>query len=140
MAKKPYPSEVLDRYIVRFPEGMRDQVARAAEKNGRSMNAEIVARIARTFDQDAGGGAGDQVANIPLAELDELLPKLAQSIEENAKMRVLMNKQMEMLSQTAGQKLVKFVVGDLEYTVDEAAKPAEPTKPAAKRAPRKPKA
>ncbi|NHZ98073.1 Arc family DNA-binding protein [Massilia sp. CCM 8734] len=52
MAKKPYPSEVLDRYIVRLPNGMRDQIARAAEKNGRSMNSEIVARLAYTFEKD----------------------------------------------------------------------------------------
>ncbi len=42
MAKKPYPSEVLDRYIVRFPAGMRDRVAESAKRHGRSMNAEII--------------------------------------------------------------------------------------------------
>lgn len=31
---------------------MRDQIARAAEKNGRSMNSEIVARLAYTFEKD----------------------------------------------------------------------------------------
>lgn len=34
-----------DQFIVRFPPGMRDTIAAAAEGNGRSMNAEIVARL-----------------------------------------------------------------------------------------------
>lgn len=40
--RKPYPSETQDRYIVRFPDGMRDRIREEAEKNGRSMNAEII--------------------------------------------------------------------------------------------------
>lgn len=43
MAK--YPSEEQDRFIVRMPNGMRDELKSLAEKNGRSMNAEIVARL-----------------------------------------------------------------------------------------------
>lgn len=45
MAKTAYPSAKLDQYIVRFPDGMRDALKRAAEANGRSMNAEIVHRL-----------------------------------------------------------------------------------------------
>lgn len=45
MAKNPYPSEVQDRFIVRLPDGMRDAIAAAAKANGRSMNAEIVAKL-----------------------------------------------------------------------------------------------
>lgn len=42
MAKKPYPSELADRYIVRMPPGMRDRIADSAKRYNRSMNAEIV--------------------------------------------------------------------------------------------------
>jgi hypothetical protein len=35
-----------DKYVVRLPDGMRDEIAEAAKANGRSMNAEIIARIA----------------------------------------------------------------------------------------------
>lgn len=31
-----------DKFMLRLPDGMRDRIKRAAEKNGRSMNAEIV--------------------------------------------------------------------------------------------------
>jgi len=39
-----------DRYIVRLPDGMRDRIKKAAETNGRSMNAEIVARLTATLE------------------------------------------------------------------------------------------
>lgn len=50
MEKKPYPSETQERFIVRFPDGMRDRIAEEAKKNNRSMNAEIVARLERSFE------------------------------------------------------------------------------------------
>ncbi len=50
MSSKAYPSQTQDRYIVRFPDGMRDQIAEAAKANNRSMNAEIVSRLERSFE------------------------------------------------------------------------------------------
>lgn len=38
-----------DKYIVRFPDGMRDQLKEAAKANNRTMNAEIVARLQESF-------------------------------------------------------------------------------------------
>lgn len=34
-----------DQFGMRFPDGMRDEIAKAAKNNGRSMNAEIIARL-----------------------------------------------------------------------------------------------
>lgn len=42
-----------DQFVLRLPPGMRDAIAREAEKAGRSMNAEIVERIARSFERSA---------------------------------------------------------------------------------------
>ena len=39
------PSRKLDQYIVRFPDGMRDKLKKAAKENNRSLNAEIIARL-----------------------------------------------------------------------------------------------
>jgi hypothetical protein len=39
-----------DKYIVRMPEGMRDRIAAAAKLNGRTMNAEIVQRLEKSFE------------------------------------------------------------------------------------------
>lgn len=52
MNRKPFPSETQERFIVRFPDGMRDKIADAAKANNRSMNAEIVHRIQATLDSD----------------------------------------------------------------------------------------
>ncbi len=41
--------QTADKYIIRFPDGMRDQIAEAARKNGRSMNAEIIQRLEHSF-------------------------------------------------------------------------------------------
>ena len=40
-----------DKYIVRFPDGMRDKIADVAKTNGRSMNAEIVHRLESSFSE-----------------------------------------------------------------------------------------
>jgi hypothetical protein len=38
-----------DKYILRLPDGMRDRIRTAADDNNRSMNAEIVARLGKSF-------------------------------------------------------------------------------------------
>ncbi|MFL3496308.1 Arc family DNA-binding protein [Citrobacter portucalensis] len=37
-----FPSQMQDKFTVRFPDGLRDAVAERAKRNGRSMNSEIV--------------------------------------------------------------------------------------------------
>ena len=37
-----YPSQMQDKFNLRFPDGMRDAIALRAKKNGRSMNSEII--------------------------------------------------------------------------------------------------
>lgn len=44
-----YPSDKLDQYIVRMPEGMRGRIKAAAAENNRSMNAEIVATLEEKY-------------------------------------------------------------------------------------------
>lgn len=48
--RKYYPSELQDRFIVRFPDGVRDRIRQAAEKNKRSMNAEVVSAVLDKLD------------------------------------------------------------------------------------------
>ncbi|MBR8654285.1 Arc family DNA-binding protein [Achromobacter sp. Marseille-Q0513] len=45
MTAKLPPSRTAEQFVVRFPDGMRDQIADLAKKNGRSMNAEIINRL-----------------------------------------------------------------------------------------------
>lgn len=49
---KDSPAQHLDRIMVRLPDGMRDRIAALAEQNGRSMNAEVVARLEASFEHD----------------------------------------------------------------------------------------
>lgn len=44
-----YPSQLAERFQVRLPNGMRDKLRIAAEKNNRSMNSEIIDRLQATF-------------------------------------------------------------------------------------------
>jgi hypothetical protein len=41
-----------DKYIVRFPKGMRSKMAKLAAANGRSMNAEIVTALEKHLEHD----------------------------------------------------------------------------------------
>ena len=49
-----YPSQMQDKFNLRFPDGMRDAIAERAKANGRSMNSEIVQIL-----QDALGKEAD---------------------------------------------------------------------------------
>ncbi len=41
-----------DKFMLRFPDGMRDRIRTEAEANGRSMNAEIIHRLEITLEMD----------------------------------------------------------------------------------------
>lgn len=51
MVDKPYPSDAADKFIVRLPPGMREQLSEAAKTNGRSMNSEVVWILQEHFDR-----------------------------------------------------------------------------------------
>jgi len=47
-----HPSQTLDRFNVRLPDGLRDAIKEAARANNRSANAELVARLEASFEAD----------------------------------------------------------------------------------------
>lgn len=54
-----------DKFMLRFPDGMREQIAHVAKLNNRSMNAEIVARLEASFSPAANNAfAWAEVARI----------------------------------------------------------------------------
>lgn len=53
MADRSYPSDLLDKSLVRFPPGMKPQLKASARAGYRSLNAEIVARLARDLEKTA---------------------------------------------------------------------------------------
>lgn len=46
------PSRFLDKIIIRVPDGMRDRIKRVADLNNRSVNAELLVLLERTFPPD----------------------------------------------------------------------------------------
>jgi plasmid stability protein len=61
MGRPPSPDQ--DKFIIRLPDGMREQIREAAEANGRSMTAEIVARLRTTFEKGLEGPTPTEEAN-----------------------------------------------------------------------------
>lgn len=59
-----------DKFMLRLPDGMRERVAAAAKTAGRSMNAEIVARLQQSFD------SADEVRRLRLLLEDKRLSEL----------------------------------------------------------------
>lgn len=54
----PSSSRSADKFVVRFPDDMRDRIAVVARQNHRSMNSEIVARLEASLKQDELGDFG----------------------------------------------------------------------------------
>jgi hypothetical protein len=77
----------LDKFILRFPDGMRDLIAEAATANNRSMNAEVVSRLQSSFEKGGtrtSGSSRDAVAQMldkHLKKLEGLLDKRLAAIE-----------------------------------------------------------
>lgn len=48
-SKSKYPSDNLDKFMLRLPEGMREKIKAHAEENGRSMNSEITHQLNKAY-------------------------------------------------------------------------------------------
>ncbi|RWY82402.1 Arc family DNA-binding protein [Rhizobium leguminosarum] len=93
MARGDFPSTKQDQFNLRLPDGMRDRIADEAAKSGRSMNAEIVHRLANSLENpsfsDMAIGLGNEELDFALmyeASLsgrslkDEMIYRLQQSL------------------------------------------------------------
>jgi hypothetical protein len=52
MARPKYPSDNVDRFLVRMPDGLREQIKERARKNMRSANGEIVWMLQRLLEAE----------------------------------------------------------------------------------------
>lgn len=68
-----------DKFMLRLPDGMRDQLKAAAEANNRTMNAEVVARLNASLNPPA------EASTVTAASLAYAL---ARSEEESAQLRI----------------------------------------------------
>jgi hypothetical protein len=66
------PGRGSDQFPLRLPDGMRQRIQKIAKANGRSMNAEIIARLKDSFDNNSG-----------LDELRVRVKKLEKTVREH---------------------------------------------------------
>ncbi len=52
MNEKTENRAMSDKFMLRMPDGMRDELKRLAAESGRSLNAEIIYRLQRTLSED----------------------------------------------------------------------------------------
>ncbi len=72
-----YPSDKADKVLVRMPDGMRDRIKAAAKEHNRTMNAEIIDRLDRSFAAVDMGLKGD-----PLDHLGHMSMMLSLLLDE----------------------------------------------------------
>lgn len=82
---KEFPSDKADKFVVRFPDGMREKIRAAAEANNRSMNAEIIARLQESFA--ASGPKG--LFGIPREEIEKIVEDASKAAADEAYRRAL---------------------------------------------------
>ncbi|PUX35952.1 Arc family DNA-binding protein [Cronobacter sakazakii] len=78
-----FPSQMQDKFTVRFPDGLRDAIAERAKRNGRSMNSEIVQILQDAVDSEGKGISA--VAGIDVQEMHRLLDRVIEESLANKK-------------------------------------------------------
>jgi plasmid stability protein len=84
MAKKTISKKARqgsEQFQLRLPDGMRKQLARVAEREGRSMNAEIVHALAMYFANEDASPKESQLSGVETA-LKDLVDQLANQHQE----------------------------------------------------------
>lgn len=80
------PGRGAAQFQIRLTHDLRDRLAAEAEKNGRSMNAEIVARLTSSFEVDADEFARNNAA-------------LADAIKSQSQMQAMMSDLIRLLEE-----------------------------------------
>ncbi len=100
MAKPMYPSEKLDQYMLRFPDGMRERLKTLAKDNNRTLNAEIIARLEASLDAPVVLTQGPGILDEEIARLrkrvhevnalTERLLKLGRGFDSNEELKSIL--------------------------------------------------
>ena len=84
-------SRELDKFVVRLPDGMREQLSVAAQSNKRTMNAEIVSRLEASLQQFPNETVPDFVGSMiiethkKIADFEKRLEKLERPKKQTAR-------------------------------------------------------
>jgi len=94
------PSRGSDQFVLRFPPGMRDQIRDIAEKSGRSMNAEIIARLSESLAIDVHIDEGIKDPEAAFASMKPILEVVSREIAQRYEDRfALMEETIDRLRQ-----------------------------------------
>lgn len=116
-----YPSEEADRFQVRMPSGMRDRIKIEAERNNRSMNAEIVATLEEKYPEPEG-----LQFEVLLKQQGDLFDRIMEEEDPETK-KALTNEFLEL------RKRVEEIIELGSFAGFISAHDGHPTKPAPKR-------
>lgn len=109
MNEKLPPSRTAPQFVIRFPDKeMRDHIRDAAEKNGRSMNAEIIARLEASFQAKGGFVINSDVQYLPITN-EDLADAAAIAIKETSRqtsneLREIIREEIQQAFKTFNQK------------------------------------
>ncbi|EAO7510853.1 Arc family DNA-binding protein [Salmonella enterica] len=76
-----FPSQMQDKFTVRFPDGLRDAIADRAKRNGRSMNSEIV----QILEDAVSSESLPNGENLDMNQIRILLDKIANELWKDKK-------------------------------------------------------
>jgi len=118
------PSRKLDQYIIRFPDGMRDEIKRLAAEDGRSMNAQIIELL--NFALKNSGLDIDEILQMVAAQRKEMAD-LRKQMEEGSPIGdgSNMRQKLEELRQALKQKDGLLMAVCLQIFMNRDALPAE---------------
>lgn len=79
------PAQTADKYVLRFPDGMRAALKRSAILSGRTLNAELVHRLQATMDGTYGFPLPPEILKMLKAAVEET----GRSLEDELYVRLL---------------------------------------------------
>lgn len=115
MTPRPrYPSDKQDQFMLRLPKGMRDRIKAEAEKNNRSMNAEIIFRLEQSCGHEGGMTFGTHPKETGMSEtenFDNAMRLAANFGNESPYAKKAAERRSEMIEKCKSAKLVRKSTG-----------------------------
>lgn len=115
--------------MLRFPDGMRARIKEAAERNGRTMNAEIIARLHASFQEQA---TVEQMAfehGFEATTLKQEIERLNKLLEER---KTLSQQELDAQSKAIAAEALKHLYAEAGETIEAARQAAVALKAAGK--------
>lgn len=110
-----YSSRTADKFVIRLPDGMREEIAERAKANGRSMNSEMVMMLRNQLD--GGASIGDVANNLIDVVHFELGERTQERRDADTKQAIHAYRNGAGLPQNAMEVIVRGAVGIGKTTV-----------------------